>query len=493
MSNEEYKYCPQCSGKVKAMAIKCKHCHTMLDGAEDDAAVTEPLDSENIEEEPDIRRPEKKKRFFDFLKVNEFKAEIELLNNEVSGLKKKLKEVGAMTAIEKEEMISSLLAEIDSLEIRKAKILNEIEAENKRLELLQEELVITDDEILLQSFGLYKPKYDFMNSEQYKARLDEIRKLQKALIKQGHAATGNLDWTVNRSKSEGKKMVKDMQKLLLRAFNSECEQCISKVRYSNYEASKKRIGKAHEAISKLGRVMNISISHDYYRLKNEELDLAFEYQQMKEKEKEEQRLIREQLREEAKLQKELEEARKKVEKEQDHYLNALIKINEQLESASESEKADLLAKKTEIENNLEGVSAQLKDLDYREANQKAGYVYIISNIGAFGENIYKIGVTRRLDPYDRITELSGASVPFNFDVHSMIFCDDAYGLENSLHKAFEEKKLNMVNQRREFFSVSLEEIKEIVNQSYDKTAEFIDVPEAEQYRLSQKMKEQAFV
>ena len=132
---------------------------------------------------------------------------------------------------------------------------------------------------------------------------------------------------------------------------------------------------------------------------------------------------------------------------------------------------------------------KIKDLDYREANQRAGYVYVISNIGAFGENIYKIGMTRRLNPQDRVDELGDASVPFNFDVHAMIFSDDAPALENALHKAFENRKVNMVNHRREFFNVTLDEIKDVIRQNYDKTVEFVDIPDAEQYRESRKMRQ----
>ena len=108
----------------------------------------------------------------------------------------------------------------------------------------------------------------------------------------------------------------------------------------------------------------------------------------------------------------------------------------------------------------------------------------------FGENVFKIGMTRRLDPTERVSELGDASVPFNFDVHAMIFSDDAPALETALHKAFENKKLNMVNTRREFFKVSLDEIKEVVKKNFDKTVEFIDIPDAEQYRVSQKMQAQ---
>lgn len=206
-------------------------------------------------------------------------------------------------------------------------------------------------------------------------------------------------------------------------------------------------------------------------------------------EKELQKELRAQMREEAKIQKEIERERQKIEKEQTHYQNALTQIKQQLETATDSNRAELENKLHEIENHLTDIDKAIKDIDYREANQRAGYVYIISNIGSFGENVYKIGMTRRLDPMERVHELGDASVPFNFDVHAMIFSDDAPKLETALHKAFENKKLNMVNQRREFFNVTLDEIKEVVKNNFDKTVEFIDIAEAEQYRISQKMKQ----
>ncbi len=187
------------------------------------------------------------------------------------------------------------------------------------------------------------------------------------------------------------------------------------------------------------------------------------------------------------MQKELEEQRKKIEKEQTHYQTAYEKLLKQLKAHPED--ADLLQKKSELEHELSEIDKALKNIDYREANQKAGYVYVISNIGAFGENVFKIGMTRRLDPQDRVDELGDASVPFNFDVHAMIFSDDAPALETALHKAFDDRKLNMVNKRREFFHVTLDEIKEVVKENFDKTVEFIDTPDAEQYRVSLKMQQ----
>ncbi|MTM89955.1 DUF4041 domain-containing protein, partial [Turicibacter sanguinis] len=156
---------------------------------------------------------------------------------------------------------------------------------------------------------------------------------------------------------------------------------------------------------------------------------------------------------------------------------------------SEDKKILLLEKQATLESQLNDLNKKLADVDYRQNNQKAGYVYIISNIGAFGENVYKIGMTRRLDPQDRVDELGDASVPFNFDVHAMIFTEDAPALENALHKAFDDRKLNMINERREFFNVTLEEIECVVKANYDKTVEFKKVAAAEQYRESLKIRQ----
>ena len=215
-----------------------------------------------------------------------------------------------------------------------------------------------------------------------------------------------------------------------------------------------------------------------------------EYQTQKQHEKEEKAELRAQQREEARLQKELKEQRKNIDKERKHYEQALSNINHQISTASDDNIEDLNQKKEEIIQSLSEIDTKIKDIDYREANQKAGYVYVISNIGSFGEGIYKIGMTRRLNPQDRVDELGDASVPFKFDVHAMIFSEDAPALEAALHRAFEDRKLNLVNQRREFFRVSLDEIKDVVKNNFDKTVEFVDVPDADQYRISLKLREE---
>lgn len=357
--------------------------------------------------------------------------------------------------------------------------LQKIEYKHKNLE---RDIVNLESEIGIQEYGLYRPTYKFANSDLYKERLKAVREHQKDSIKKGHACTGNMQWTVNGNAAQGKKMVKDMQKLLLRAFNVECDDIIDNVKVSNFNRSKERITKSAEQISKLGTIMSISITSMYVNLKMEEISLALDFEQKKQEEKERIREARERQREDAKVQKEIEEARKKLQKEQTHYLNALQVVMEQL--ARDPSNVDLQIKRRDLEGNIEDTNKAIADVDYREANKRAGYVYIISNVGAFGDNVYKIGMTRRLEPMERIDELSGASVPFKFDVHALIFTEDAPGLEAALHQAFESKKVNKINTRREFFRVSLNEIKTEVRKNFDKTVEWIDFPEADQYRQS---------
>ena len=408
------------------------------------------------------------------------KQEIAVLQNEIAALKAQL--------TPEHITLAELNQEIEASRVTLETVYKSVVEKKALLKELESQIIETDETVMLQSFGLYTPRYSFMRADEYKARLLEIRANQKDMIKSKTAVTGSSSWTVNNSAAKGKKMVSDMQKLLLRAFNAECDDIVEHVKFNNLETSEKRITTSKDAISKLGDMMGISITPQYYRLKIEELYLAFEYQQKKQQEKEAQKEERARMREEAKLAKELEEARKALEKEQTHYLNALKKLDQQM--ADHGETPELLEKKSQIEIQLEEIEKSVKEVDYREANQKAGYVYVISNIGAFGENVFKIGMTRRLDPMERIDELGDASVPFNFDVHAMIFAENAPKLEAALHNAFSKQKVNFINQRREFFNVSLDDIKRVVKENFDKTVEFVDVAPAEQYRQSLLMKEE---
>lgn len=426
---------------------------------------------------------------FDAFKGNQYKSEVESLRAELERCKSlltpELMDVKAR---------QDRLAEIEAKEKEAREETERLRAEASKLGAEVDDkkrfLVTFDDELMFQEFGLYEPRFDFTSVEQYKDELKRLRDEQKRAVREMNDQAKHTQWTVNNSKAQGRKMVGDIVRLLIRAFNGECDEVVRKVKFSNIDASINAIQKSSETISKLGRVIGISVPQDYVELKKKEAYLSFEYAQFKQQEKERLRELREQEREEAKLRKEIAEQRKKLEKERKQYEKALSDLDKQIAGASGDELEALNAKRAEIVANLGEVDKASKDIDYREANQKAGYVYVISNIGSFGENVYKIGMTRRLDPMERVMELSDASVPFNFDVHAMVFTEDAPGLEAALHREFEDRKINKVNQRREFFRVTLDEIKEVVRKSYDKTVEFVDVPDAEQYRISKKMERQ---
>lgn len=410
---------------------------------------------------------------------------------------------------EKEAECEALLAENkdlrhkltpDVLEIcankeKAAKLEAEIEERAKTVKALKEkekeiaqQIIVANDVVEMESFALYTPKYAFVTSQEYKDRLDEIRAQEKAMIREKSAASCSTEWTVRGSRSEGKKMTNDNIKMLLRSFNNECDAAVTLVKFSNFDRCLDRIRKAFDTINQLGASSDIRLSTNYLRLKVEELTLAYEYQCKKQEEKEALRVLREQQREEAKLAKEIEAARKEAEKEKKHYIQALESVKAQLAACtSESDRAALVEKQDDLVNHLDDMTKKLEDIDYRQSNQRAGYVYIISNIGSFGEGVYKIGMTRRLDPMERVYELGDASVPFMFDVHAMIFSDDAPKLEAALHQAFADRRVNRVNTRREYFRVSLDEIKEVVRKNHDKTVEFIDVPDAQQFRESRLM------
>lgn len=349
---------------------------------------------------------------------------------------------------------------------------------------LRARIISFEEEELLQSFGFYKPMYDCVDSAAYRQLLDKIRDRQKQLVKEKLAIRVESVFSVGNDRSGGKKIAKNLEKLILRAFNGECDATIDNVTFSNIDAIKARITKSYQDMNELGQIVGISISQAYLNAKIEELYVCHEYQMKLKDEREEQRKIREQTREDARLIKEIEEARMKIEKEETHFNQAIAELRTRMDAAAASERGQYEAKLREYEAKLTVVQKDKEEVAYREQSTRAGYVYIISNIGSFGDNVYKIGVTRRLEPQDRIDELGDASVPFGFDVHAMIFSDDAPTLEGALHQHFGNTTINKINARKEFFRASLDEIEEVVRTHHNKVVEFTKVAKAEAYRLT---------
>lgn len=396
--------------------------------------------------------------------------------------------IGAMDILEVHELIEREKNRLAAAreEIRHADM--EVAALAQSSSDLRAQILVWEETLLLESFALYEPKFKLVTSQEYKSRLDSVRERQKALIKNGDAATGNMDWTVNDSQTQGRKLVNDMIKLVIRSFNNEADACVDNVKFDNVELGEKRILKSFETCNRLGKIMSVEISRTYLSLKLDELHLAHEFQIKKQEEKEEAKRAREELREQQKLEQEIRVAREKIAKERKHFTAAMRDLQIRLEkAASEDERIALLAKLGEVEAGRAELETEEKLIDYREQNAKAGYVYVISNLGAFGEGIYKIGMTRRLEPMDRVDELGDASVPFWFDVHAMIFSNNAPALEAKLHERFALGRLNKVNGRKEFFRADIAEIEAVIRDNYDAVVEVIHEAPAEQFRESLRM------
>lgn len=347
-------------------------------------------------------------------------------------------------------------------------------------EKLLSEVSILEEDLDFISFGIYNPHFDFDASNKYKDKVAENRQKQKQMIKTKQACVCHIPWTVQGSKREGQKMTARNIKLMLRAFNNECDSAILKVKWNNVQKMEERMKKAYEAINKLGAPNQINIIHDYLDLKLEELYLAHEYKEKLYEEKEEQRRIREQIREEVRVQKEIEKTKNEADQEEKRYEKALEQVRKEMENA-EGEKVSILTEKmVYLEKQLKEAQKKGERAVSRAQMTKSGVVYVISNIGSFGHGVYKIGMTRRLEPMDRVRELGDASVPFPFDVHAMITSDNAPELEKKLQKFFNERRLNLVNNRKEFFNVSLEDIEKIVKECPGET-KFKSVIEAREF------------
>lgn len=361
--------------------------------------------------------------------------------------------------------------EIDQLKSQKKEFLDEFTSKKEKLtsdydnaykvfEKLQKEINLLEESLEMMDFGIYKPHFDFETSDEYRRQLELLREQEKEMIKQDNAVKCNIEWTVNESRVEGKRMIRLNHKLMLRAFNGECDAALAKVRWDNILKMEERIKRAFVVINKSGEVNKSYITINYLELKQKELRLTYEYQEKIKEEKDEQRRIQEEMREEEKAIREIERAKEEAEKEEIRYQKALEKAREDILKAEGNKVNELNEKILQLESKLKDAQELKERAISRAQITKSGHIYIISNIGSFGENIIKIGMTRRLEPFDRVRELGDASVPFTFDVHAMVYSDNAPELENKLHERFESKRINLVNRRREFFAVSLNDIEE---------------------------------
>ncbi|MFI9360345.1 DUF4041 domain-containing protein [Kitasatospora sp. NPDC053057] len=333
------------------------------------------------------------------------------------------------------------------------------------------DVIDLSDQRALQDVGIYRYRHPLESAAAYKDRLRSLEGQIDDVIKSSRAILAADMFTFEGSLARGRKLVGDLSRLMLRAYNAEADNCVRSLRSGNVRTAQRRLESAVTAIEKLGALMEMRINPEYHALRVTELELTADFQMKVQEEREHARQERQLLREQRQAERELAAEKERLEKERAHYISVLASLRAKGDDTAATELSSRLA---DIEN---AIAAN----DYRIANIRAGYVYVISNIGAFGPNVVKIGMTRRLDPMDRVRELGDASVPFRYDVHALFFSEDAVALESELHRAFADRRVNFVNARREFFFTTPSEVRSLLADRVGGLLEFTEEPAALEY------------
>ncbi|HCY3084646.1 TPA: DUF4041 domain-containing protein [Staphylococcus aureus] len=364
--------------------------------------------------------------------------------------------------------------EIQELKNLKKDLISSIEEGTKELEHITSYL---NDELFKYDIELTYP-FDLVevDSSQINTYIKKLQMKEKELLNLEEVKIFNVS-------TENKRHQNAQAKQIIRLFNAETSQLINKVNSKNIESMQNKIFKSYEGINKIFETDNVRIPETLLDIKLEMLDLMHKYQVKIEDEKIIRREERARLKEIEQAEKEMEKKLKELDKDIRHHNNEIKKLTMYLNNTDlQVEKELYIEKIRELDQSLKNLNSERENVEDRKDNAQSGFVYIISNIGSFGENVYKIGVTRRLEPMDRINELSSASVPFEFDVHALIFSENAFELKNKLHEYFKKYKVNKVNGRKEFFKVNINQIKDKVLSEHNSTVQFIDEPKAIQYR-----------
>lgn len=484
--------------------------------------------------------------FFDIFKVSQYKSEIETLKKQNDELKQKLSELCFDDYDTSQRIIQQLKQEIEkskeealNLENQRALLKNKLNDETESTkEKLNDLKIKTDERILslnveiektekklktaknkldrtkelyksvdysISNFFEYSP--DLAELKLYKSEFDELEELSPSIILKLHymdvkslrKAFKDNDKQIEKVLSQYRsryttKANKAIYDLMVIALRAELQNILYNLKYEKLDnaieqvknTSQKYLNIAAQGNQNIAGTLTKFIGEIEYLFINA-VKIEYNYYVKKEQAKQEQLAIKEQIRQEAEERKALEQEKKKIENEELKYNNEIEKLKEQLKASADEESKALNAKILELQAKLADVTIK-KDNIVQLQNGKAGNVYIISNLGSFGENVFKVGMTRRIDPQDRVNELGNASVPFKFDVHSFIFSEDAVGLESKLHSILNDKRVNKVNMRKEFFYTTVDELEELVNK-IEPTAEFNKTMLAEEFRQSQSSNE----
>lgn len=411
------------------------HANRLLDEATEEATSIR-LQAEGVLSETEELRNETRK------KLNEAKEKAEIIKNDAREESAKVLSFAEAQAKEIAGNAYEARAKADSYE-------KAIRAMRNTIDGYKDDYIIPNQSVL----------DDLAEEYSYKEAGEELkvsRKRVKAMVKEGHA--GACDYVEAHRKTYAIHFAVD-------AFNGKVDSALSKTKHDNFGKIQQEIIDAFALVNHNGAPFrNARINQEYLDARLTELKWAVAAFELRKIEKEEQAEIKAQIREEERAIREMEKARKEAEKEEKMLQKALEKARSELGQASEEQRAVFEAQLAELESKLQEAEEKGQRALSMAQQTRRGHVYVISNVGSFGEEVFKIGMTRRLEPMDRVKELGDASVPFSFDVHAMIYSDDAPSLEKELHKKFNEQSVNKINPRKEFFNTTIAEVKQAVEQ-----------------------------
>ena len=455
--------------------------------------------------------------FFDIFRIDKIKqayeAQIHSLEEQLSQKEKWLNDLGIPDYSQTKHMTDMLKSEIANLELTKQQL--QFDIDNSSLKLNKSESKITSN---VKKLNKVKEIYDrisyaidnytvkpieYSDCKISSSDVDELNLLSpsvtpklhcmdiKDLRKAARSADKEIDKLLEQYSSRyTTKANQSIYSLMVIALRAELQNILYSLKYEKLDkaiadvkaVSSKYLNIAASGNQSIAGTLTKFIGEIEYLFINK-VKIEYNYYVKKEQAKQEQAAIREQMRQEAEERKALEMEKKRIAKEEEKYIQEIAKLKDLLNTSSENDSSQYQERIVELESHLSDVIIK-KDEITNLQNGKAGNVYIISNLGSFGENVFKIGMTRRLDPQDRVNELGNASVPFKFDVHSFIFSNDAVTLETNLHNRLNNKRVNKVNLRKEFFNCTIDELENLVLE-LDPTAEFNRTMLAEEFRQSQ--------
>ena len=394
---------------------------------------------------------------------------------------------GIRTEIAERERLAGIVeqfnqdeAKLGPLDVRIAVATAELERVNEALR--QSEGLLDQRETII-----YPRRFPEDTSEQLKERMKQIKDRQSDIRRKGQVVIQFGEAAQARLSAEEKRKLRALVRLGRLALEGAADTLLDQVKASNLSRLDAKFKTVVADLNRTLQPWGFEIGKNYQGTVRDSLELMSEHQQQVEKEREEQRALREQMREEAAALREAERAEREAESEARRAERDLLKAREAADKATVEERSKWLDKVQQLEAALSLALTEKERAKSMAQLTKSGHIYVISNVGSFGEDVYKVGMTRRLDPYDRIQELGDASVPFPFDIHGMIRCDDAPALEKALHTTLGHHRMNLVNERKEFFAVPLEEIQEVVTK-HGFTVELSLAAEAVQYRQSVAMR-----